>query len=132
MNSPPLVPKSKSSLPTRLLNGGSPLHSSAGAKERQRLAASIDSSNSERQPINLYSLNGTEPKLTNVSHSVLQSDISEAARDPRDEAPQPRIPTVSRPASPYTLNPPIDFDGLSWPSKSLHLPSHMQEKLMRF
>ncbi|KAK9458597.1 GTP cyclohydrolase [Lipomyces oligophaga] len=23
---------------------------------------------------------------------------------------------VSRPASPYTLNPPIDFDGLSWPS----------------
>ncbi|KAK9313034.1 hypothetical protein V1522DRAFT_412089 [Lipomyces starkeyi] len=23
---------------------------------------------------------------------------------------------ISRPASPYTLNPPIDFDGLSWPS----------------
>ncbi|KAK9476856.1 hypothetical protein V1514DRAFT_335596 [Lipomyces japonicus] len=25
-------------------------------------------------------------------------------------------PAISRPASPYTLNPPIDFDGLSWPS----------------
>jgi len=25
-------------------------------------------------------------------------------------------PQTSRPATPYTLNPPVDFDGLSWPS----------------
>lgn len=29
--------------------------------------------------------------------------------------------TASRPASPYTLNPPIDFDGLSWPCKCFEL-----------
>lgn len=37
-------------------------------------------------------------------------------RDPRDQgAPLTPPSTVSRPASPYTLSPPIDFDGLSWP-----------------
>ena len=40
--------------------------------------------------------------------------IRQPARDPRDEVPPP---TKSRPASPYTLKPPIDYDGLSWPSK---------------
>lgn len=25
-------------------------------------------------------------------------------------------PQMSRPATPYTMNPPVDFDGLSWPS----------------
>lgn len=44
------------------------------------------------------------------------TQITEAARDPRDEAPY-RTPK-SGSASPYTLNPPIDFDGLSWPSVS--------------
>ena len=38
------------------------------------------------------------------------------ARDPRDEAPITPPATSSRPASPYTLQPPIDYDGLSWPS----------------
>lgn len=28
----------------------------------------------------------------------------------------PVSPIASRPDSPYTVNPPIDFDGLSWPS----------------
>ena len=27
-------------------------------------------------------------------------------------------PQISRPATPYTANPPVDFDGLSWPSMS--------------
>ncbi|KAL6243658.1 GTP cyclohydrolase I [Rhinocladiella similis] len=39
----------------------------------------------------------------------------EPARDERDEAPMTPPASLSRPASPYTLNPPIDFDGLSWP-----------------
>ncbi|KAI9884981.1 MAG: GTP cyclohydrolase 1 [Watsoniomyces obsoletus] len=42
--------------------------------------------------------------------------LTEAARDPRDEAPH-LTPTTSRPHSPYTQFPPIDFDGLSWPSR---------------
>lgn len=46
--------------------------------------------------------------------------MNDPPRDPRDEG-GPLTPpaTVSRPASPYTLNPPIDFDGLSWPCKSI-------------
>lgn len=44
--------------------------------------------------------------------------LTEAARDPRDEAPHV-TPSTSRSASPYTQSPPIDFDGLSWPSKTL-------------
>ena len=49
--------------------------------------------------------------------SVAPTKIDVAARDPRDEAPSPTTATVRRPASPYTSNPPIDFDGLSWPSE---------------
>ena len=41
----------------------------------------------------------------------------EPARDPRDEVPlTPPLGTSSRPASPFTANPTVDFDGLSWPS----------------
>ena len=41
----------------------------------------------------------------------------EHARDPRDEAPlTPPSTNNSRPASPFTANPTVDFDGLSWPS----------------
>ena len=47
-----------------------------------------------------------------------QSQLSEAPRDPRDDIGVGAFQaTTSRPASPYTLNPPIDFDGLSWPSE---------------
>lgn len=53
------------------------------------------------------------PIINGLSHVSL----SENARDTRDEPPPISPPTTaSRPASPYTLNPPIDFDGLSWPS----------------
>lgn len=41
--------------------------------------------------------------------------LREPARDDRDEPPATPPATASRPASPYTANPPIDFDGLSWP-----------------
>lgn len=44
--------------------------------------------------------------------------LNDPPRDPRDEG-KPLTPpsTVSRSESPYTLYPPIDFDGLSWPCK---------------
>src|SRR5579862_251654 len=121
MDSPPLSQKPKSALPSHLSNGGSSLHTSIDNKERESLFASITSSTSRRQPIDLESRdsqlsNGTASSPTSLPRAPsLKHDLgshprfTEAARDPRDEL------TASRPASPYTLNPPIDFDGLSWP-----------------
>ncbi|KAI9822483.1 MAG: GTP cyclohydrolase 1 [Pycnora praestabilis] len=127
MNSPPLGPKPKSALPPYLINGSSPLHTSTDIKERDSLISSINSLNGRRQPIDLEAENSlpngkaTQPRHDLSSHphnasSFAHPRLTEAARDPRDEA-GPSIPfTASRPASPYTSNPPIDFDGLSWPS----------------
>ncbi len=123
-------------MPSNSMNGktytahaGSPLRSSArtsvNAEERERLTASILSSNARRQPIDLESLespkvNGRGSYPSEFSDEDLSAPtyIDVSARDPRDEAPACTTATVSRPASPYTLNPPIDFDGLSWPSES--------------
>ena len=123
MNTPP-----KSALPSHLLNGSSPLRSSrrpsVGHKERERLAASIIALNKPRPPIDLGSfddplLTGREDDSDVTSKPLaIQNELSPLeidARDPRDKAP-PTPPLSDRPASPYTLNPPIDFDGLSWPS----------------
>ncbi len=134
MDSPPLGPKPKSALPSHLINGSSPLHVSSDVKERNNLYSSIQSSNSKRQPIDLNSEDQVPSKLTAIqlrrqvphqdgdiprnAENRSRSHLTEAARDPRDEAVPPTPPTTSRSASPYTRNPPIDFDGLSWPSES--------------
>jgi GTP cyclohydrolase I len=124
MDSPPLGPMPKSPLATRLLNGSSPLHTSVGSQERQRLAASIEASSYERQPVDLSQdvhLNGSNPyhkEQAPPRRPTLSSQLGEAARDPRDGTSASTQQLTSRPASPYTLNPPVDFDGLSWPSKS--------------
>lgn len=128
MDSPPLGPKPKSALPSYLINGSSPLHTSADTRERDNLAASIDASTGRRQLVDLdiskdTNSNGNDSWFQKTSKTrpikpPSQSHITEAARDPRDEAPPPTPTSASRPASPYTLNPPIDFDGLSWPSTS--------------
>ena len=56
--------------------------------------------------------NGTYEEK-NKKESVEQ----EPARDPRDGVPlTPPLSSNSRPASPFTANPTVDFDGLSWPS----------------
>ena len=99
---------------------------SVNAEERERLTASIVSSNARRHPIDLGSLES--PKLNghgsyplgvpDADSAAAPTNIDVSARDPRDEAPFQPSPFVSQPASPYTLNPPIDFDGLSWPSES--------------
>ncbi len=98
---------------------------SVNAEERERLTASILSSNAGRQPIDLDSLvssntNGHGSHRLEISDQdpAAPTNIDVSARDPRDEAPSQSTATVSRPASAYTLNPPIDFDGLSWPSES--------------
>ena len=136
MDSPQISLKSRAAVPSYLMNdkthaahSSSPLRpstrTSVNAEEREKLTASIQSSNARRQPIDLDSLesskvNGHEPYPSDVpgkdSAAPIKIDVS--AKDPRNEAPSPTTATVSRPHSPYTLNPPIDFDGLSWPSKS--------------
>lgn len=118
MDSPPQGPKPKSAIPSYLTNGTSSPHHSVSAKEKDKLVASITASNEGRQPVEFH-LDGVDSYTQRTARSTstrpsLHSPLSEAARDPRDAS---VTPLPSRPASPYTLNPPIDFDGLSWPSE---------------
>ena len=130
------APKPMTSLPSHLLNGSfhqthhsSPLRkrTSVNARERDKLTASIISSNSRRQPIDLDT---NDQFIPGKSHDREEKEEAEqihpnldvAARDPRDEDSRAPPPVASRPASPYTQNPPIDFDGLSWPSYSSITP----------
>lgn len=122
MESTPLAPKPKSSVPSRLTNGNPhPAkrsdRTSIAAKERERLNASILSSNKRRRLVDhLDRSDGDgDDDHHNASLPRRTSDLEVDARDPRDEAHASVI--NSRQASPYTLNPPVDFDGLSWPSK---------------
>ncbi|OJJ48946.1 hypothetical protein ASPZODRAFT_149919 [Penicilliopsis zonata CBS 506.65] len=127
-SSPP-GPKPKSAIPSHLLNGGSPLHLSTNvrdARERDNLNSSIRSSFDPRRPAE-FDLPATQvhhsTEDANISSTgairspvAVRPTLSDPPRDPRDEgAPLTPPATVSRPASPYTMNPPIDFDGLSWP-----------------
>ena len=130
MNPPSVASKPK--LPSYLLNGdkhttqkSSTLRrTSVNGKEREALTASIKSSHNRRQPIDLSVadpslLNGRDSDSPAPTDEELESDVALdiPSRDSRDEAPETPLPSSTRPASPYTLNPPIDFDGLSWPSK---------------
>lgn len=125
--------KPKMVLPSYLLNGtnhtshpSSPLgRTSVNAKERDKLTASIKSSHNGRQPINLDSDDVPQtygyrsyPPGDEYEEVDEPTNLDVSARDPRDEAAHPEPTALSRPASPYTQNPPIDFDGLSWPSES--------------
>ena len=134
MDSSPIAKRPKSALPSHLSNGtyhnsrgGSPLaRTSVNAKERDKLTASIRSSNNQRVPIDLESID--QPMSNGRGYlsaadgsnepSAHSTELDVSPRDPRDEPPEPTPSAASRPASPYTLNPPIDFDGLSWPSES--------------
>lgn len=147
--SPPLAPKPKA-LPSYLTNGGSPLHNSLNLRdstERENLYTSIKSSNGpKRQPIDLEPLSSQNSTTPNgVKGSMIngkpEKDAKEEgieqenARDPRDKAPlTPPLSSNSRPASPFTANPTIDFDGLSWPSLGTKerldsTPKQSQERL---
>lgn len=109
MNSPPLPGPKPKALPSYLVNGTSPLHGLQRARERENLSSSIKSTYGRKTAVDLLD-------ASNVQRDAISAD-NEQARDTRDDVPPISPPvTVSRPASPYTLNPPIDFDGLSWPS----------------
>ncbi|KAJ5913111.1 GTP cyclohydrolase 1 [Penicillium tannophilum] len=132
-------PSSKpSAIPSHMLNGSSPLQSSSSsrsgnrtrdARERESLNTSIRSSFAPRVPAGLgFDVEDAQPappddatlREEGATHGALairgRPTLNDPPRDPRDEA-GPLTPpaTASRPASPYTLNPPVDFDGLSWP-----------------
>src|SRR5665213_2239928 len=129
MNSPPLGPKPKPSIPNYLLNGGSPLNTSPRARERENLNSSIKSTYGRRTAVDLDDNRNTiqnsaprswesQPDVSRPLQNDESSSLSEPARDSRDAAAPITPPiTASRPASPYTMNRPIDFDGLSWPSE---------------
>ena len=94
-------------------------------KEREKLYAAIESSSTiGRQLVDLdepssYFGNANKPKVNGTpakEHKSRASIDEEHARDARDEAPI-ATPSISRPESPFTQHPTIDFDGLSWPSK---------------
>ncbi|KAL8900073.1 MAG: hypothetical protein Q9207_005867 [Kuettlingeria erythrocarpa] len=118
--SPPAT-KPKSSVPAYLTNGTThPAKKSdqnftaIAVKERERLTASIFSSNKRRRLVDqMEGPNGQGGGHVSGNPNGA-SEFEVDARDPRDEAEAAVLP--SRPESPYTLNPPIDFDGLSWPS----------------
>ena len=123
--------KPKTALPSHLLNGNhahsaqhsSPLRrTSVNAREREKLTASIIASNSRRQAIDLETSDGTpdgQSHAIDLTPGGYEEDVevNVAPRDPRDEPSRAPPSAASRPASPYTQNPPIDFDGLSWPSE---------------
>jgi GTP cyclohydrolase I len=131
MDSPPLGPKPRSALPSYLANGTSPLHVNQEVrdqKERDNLRASIKGSSTRRHVVDLDDPNGdfTKKSPTENSHGskVSRKSLDEVpARDPRDEAHTP-TPSASRPESPFTQHPTIDFDGLSWPSRQMLLQVH--------
>lgn len=140
MDAAPLEPKPISALPSHLLSddlrtqkGRSPLRTSVGAKEREKLTASIIASSGHKPPIDLDGLhepnvNGYDSNLPKrqepcFGNPLSPSGVDLSARDPGDRPTDRAVSQHSRPASPYTLNPPIDFDGLSWPSEfGLELP----------
>ncbi|OJJ53872.1 hypothetical protein ASPSYDRAFT_61828 [Aspergillus sydowii CBS 593.65] len=124
---PPPGPKPKA-IPSHLLNGGSPLNStsvaSRDARERDSLNSSIRTSFAPRVPVEFDQPESEAHSAEHASSydnprrrsSVSKPSLHDPARDPRDEAGALTPPvTASRPASPYTLAPAVDFDGLSWP-----------------
>ncbi|KAK7514393.1 uncharacterized protein IWZ02DRAFT_460482 [Phyllosticta citriasiana] len=93
-------------------------------KERENLYASIQTLSSARQPIDLSQPNGiySNPQIhskvdsANGKAAAVNGLDGEHAPDTRDVA-GPLTPlATSRPQSPFTQHPTIDFDGLSWPS----------------
>ncbi|KAF2140270.1 uncharacterized protein K452DRAFT_310029 [Aplosporella prunicola CBS 121167] len=113
-------PKPISAIPSHLSsanNGAQGYTEARDRKERENLFSSIQSSSTDRQPIDLRHPNGTYSKPTiHRGKAPLNGLEEEHARDPRDEAGPPTPLATSRPQSPFTQHPTIDFDGLSWPS----------------
>lgn len=128
----PAAPR-PTAIPSRLVNGHSPLHPAYPAEkersEREDTFNSIKSSmGPHKEPIDLEHLHLDDERTIPQSQKqsakqyeeVQDQDIEDlqvkvAARDGRDEAPM-TPPATTRSASPFTQTPAVDFEGLSWPS----------------
>lgn len=124
-------------------------NSATRAEERDKLASTIKSTYARRRSVEygstqlpsmsrsyeergtswtgLSKINGDESEdeeeqLNNIKRTNTTTNklVQEPPRDQRDDVVQ-ILPATQRPASPYTQNPPIDFDGLSWPCKFLKM-----------
>ena len=92
--------------------------------DRQKLVMSTEESfdrpTIEPEAPQHYPRNGSDDshlnRLTPNGRPQIPS-YSEKPRHPRDERKLSSSTATKRTAGPYTANPPIDFDGLSWPSK---------------
>lgn len=120
MDSNPYAHRPKA-VPSYLTNGTSPLHVSQADRdnrERQSAFAAIKSSMGPRRvPVDLDHADLSPTFNGDSQPKVLRNLDEEAARDARDEpAPSPPPANSTRSISPYTRNPTVDFDGLSWPS----------------
>lgn len=104
----------REALDAQEMDSGSEEESISRGTSRNAASKNVDHYNSATK----YSSSSDVPEDSGaVDHeSTAKTSLSEPPRDPRDQA-AAITPTVSRPASPYTLNPPIDFDGLSWPCR---------------
>ena len=122
--------KPATSLPHYMLNETLRDQSTMIPSENQRLHPSTSSSNDAQNARHLAESHHASQAQDSDSHAnkvapdvrpTLSSRLSEKPRDPRDSKGKALTTSTSRPASPYTRNPPIDFDGLSWPSMQLSL-----------
>ena len=131
----PLAPKPKSAVPPYLLDGTSQTPRPSRKRERENLTCSIKSTYGRRLATSPENIQNGPFTKRRKGHDAEGEDAdgtlhSLPARDPRDEAPIITPPaTSSRPASPYTLQPPIDYDGLSWPSTSCFLHRRQVDRL---
>lgn len=147
MDSPPQ--KSKPALPSYLTNGSSPLNTNPtearDKKERENLYSAIKSSNTRKQLVDGVGANSSaasayisEPVVFSqrVSRPPAASPGDEHARDARTFAESHNTPAASRPHSPFTQHPTVDFDGLSWPSigtrdRLEQTPEQAQERVQK-
>lgn len=127
MESPATSGKPASSLPTYLSEKNQSSNSNRQNKnerERRKLYESISASGARsRVPVdyNLPLAESTGKSLATDDSAPFPMELIEnkSPRDPRDSVVPLSPPATSRSASPYTQNPTVDFDGLSWPSKYL-------------
>jgi GTP cyclohydrolase I len=123
------IPKPKSTLPTHMMDGGSPLRLTTEArdkKERENLFNAIETSSRGRQPVNFDGPAGYLPTNGSVAtmnggdvhgrhHETSNGEVD--VEDPNEGVVAQTPLATSRAHSPYTQHPTIDFNGLSWPSK---------------
>ena len=99
------------------LNGTVTPNGVIGKDVRENLFTSISHTSHPLAPGNNGAQGPASASLYHHDISAHQHHAMTRSLSHRNITPShPASPSNSRPDSPYTMNPPIDFDGLSWPS----------------